>query len=81
MSNRFENRAIDYLQAWLTFGMPAALVSVFLTDVVTPAVSSYAPVHDGLAGAGLSVLVVSVVCAALWPHVRPEGSEESRSTP
>jgi hypothetical protein len=79
MSFRFQNRAADYLHAWLTFGLPTALGSVFLTDVVTPAVSSYAPVHDGLADAGLFVVICSILCAALW-NARPEGSEESKST-
>jgi predicted metal-binding membrane protein len=79
MSFRFEKFAAGYLQAWLTFGLPTALGAVFLTDVVTPAVSSYAPVHDGLADAGLFALICSILCAALW-HARPEGSEDTPAT-
>jgi hypothetical protein len=80
MSFRFENRAADYLHAWLTFGLPAALGSVFLQDVVTPAVSRYRPVHDGLADAGLFVVICSILGAAFWHHARPERSEDTPAT-
>lgn len=66
----------DYVQAWLVFGIPSAVIAALLLDVVAPAALGWAPAHEGLQDTGIFVIVLSATNALLWPWLSPNTDPE-----
>lgn len=53
----------------MTFGVPTALLTVVLIDVIFPVLLGWGPSHTSLTGAMVFALIMSLLCAAILPSV------------